>query len=253
MSAVLSLRRVSLSFPRGRRHLVPVLSDVSLDVSRGEVLAVLAQRAQGKTSLLRVAAGMQRPDRGEVLFAGESLWHMSDRRRARLLRERIALVEAGAPALDVPVRTSVALPLLAGHSRRWACERAQQALAQVGAGACAEQRWSELADWERALVSLAHGIVREPDLLLVDDLTATLGIGEADEIARMLETLAAERAIAVLICANDAGAVAGAQRLASLSRGSLLLAPAAHPEPPGPDEDATVLDFPGGRPRRASW
>ncbi|HUB36699.1 MAG TPA: ABC transporter ATP-binding protein [Solirubrobacteraceae bacterium] len=251
MSALLSLRRISLSFPRGRRHLVPVLSDVSLQIARGEVLAVLAQRAQGKTSLLRVAAGMQRPNRGEVLFDGESLWHMSDRRRARLLRERIALVEAGAPALDVPVLTGVALPLLATHGRRAAYGRAQDALAQVGAGDCAEQRWSELADWERALVALAHGVVREPELLLVDDLTVTLGLGESDEIARMLEQLAAERGLGVLICANDAGAVAGAQRVASLRGGELLLAPRERPEP-APTTGATVLDFPGERPQQAS-
>ena len=64
--SVLSLTEVCLSFPRGRRHVVRVLTDVSLEVDAGEVVAVLAQRAQGKTSLLRVAAGMQRPDRGRV-------------------------------------------------------------------------------------------------------------------------------------------------------------------------------------------
>lgn len=72
--SVLGLRGVCLSFSRGRRHMVRVLVDVSLEVGVGEAVAVLAQRAQGKTTLLRVAAGMVRPDRGGVYFDGEDLW-----------------------------------------------------------------------------------------------------------------------------------------------------------------------------------
>ena len=68
--SVLSLRDVCLSFPRGRRHVVRVLADVSLEVDAGEVVAVLAQRAQGKTSLLRIAAGIERPDRGARVLRG---------------------------------------------------------------------------------------------------------------------------------------------------------------------------------------
>jgi len=250
MSAALSLRRVSLSFPRGRRHLVPVLSAVSMELARGEVMAVLAQRAQGKTSLLRVAAGMQRPDDGEVLFESRCIWSMSDRRRARLLRERIALVEASAPALDVPVLTGVALPLLAAHSRRWAYERAGATLDDLGVGACADQRWSELADWERALVALAHGVAREPDVLVVDDLTATLGMGESDEMARMLERLATQRGMAILMSAPQASTLLGVTRLAWLDGGSLT-----HPDDglaPQAPAGGTVVDFPGSRSRHAS-
>jgi ABC-type methionine transport system ATPase subunit len=249
MDPVLSLRDVSLSYPRGRRHVVTVLADVSLEVAAGEVVGVLAQRAQGKTSLLRVAAGMVRPDKGEALVEGESLWRMPDRRRSQLLGERIALVETDAPGLDVPVLTGVALPLLGIHGRREAYRRAREALAHVGASECESQHWSELADWERALVALAHGIAREPGLLLVDDLASTLGIGECDEIAGLLSGLACERQMAVLICADEPGVVAGAERLASLSHGELLMA--TGPPTPSPT-GGTVIDFPGERPQRAS-
>ena len=53
-----------------------------------------------------------------------------------------------------------------------------------------EQFWGSLADWERALVAVAQGIAREPKLLLVDDLTISLGLGEADDVTRLLDTLA---------------------------------------------------------------
>jgi len=248
MNAILSLRDVWLSFPRGRRHVVRVLADVSLQLRAGEVVTVVAQRAQGKTSLLRVAAGMERPDRGSVRFMGQELWRLSDRRRSRLLRGQIGLVERIAPPLDVPVLTGVALPLLDMRGRREAYARAREALEYVGASECALQHWAELADWERALVALAHGIACEPRLLLVDDLTATLGLGERHEISELLGRLAGERQTAVLFCANDPGVSSGvADRIASLSGGTLMAAePAPEPEP------GNIIDFPGERPQRAS-
>jgi putative ABC transport system ATP-binding protein len=246
MDPVLSLRGVSLSFPRGRRHVVRVLADVSLDLHAGESVTVLARRAQGKTSLLRVAAAMERPDRGSVLFAGEDVWGMSDGRRSRLLSSEIGLIERAGPHLDVPVLTGVALPLLDRHGRRGAYARAKSALAHVGASECARQRWGELADSERALVALAHGIAREPRLLLVDDLAATLGIEEHAEIGELLGALAVKRGIAVLVCAGDSGPTPNADRVGSLGGGELLVTPAV------PARETNVLAFPGERQRRAS-
>jgi predicted ABC-type transport system involved in lysophospholipase L1 biosynthesis ATPase subunit len=246
MDPVLSLRGVSLSFPRGRRHVVRVLADISFDLYAAESVTVLARRSQGKTSLLRVVAGMERPDQGSVTFAGEDVWRLSDRRRSRLLSGDIGLIERAAPHLDVPVLTGVALPLLDKHGRHGAYARAKSALAHVGASECARQHWGELADSERALVALAHGIAREPKLLLVDDLAATLGIEERADVAELLGALAAERGIAVLVCAGDSGPTPNSDRVASLGGGELLLTPAT------PAVGTNVLDFPGEHRRRAS-
>ncbi len=236
--SVLALEGVCLSFPRGRRHLVRVLADVSLEVVAGEVVSVLAQRAQGKTTLLRVAAGMVRPDRGVVRFDGGDVWASSDRRRSRLLRREIGFVAATAPALDVPVLENVALPLSISSGRPGEAQaRAMAALERVGARDCAEQSWESLADWERALVAVAHGIVREPSLLLVDDLTVSLGIDETDEIARMLAALAKERSFGVLMCVSDADATGWSTRIGTLAGGELLL-------PSPPPKHNTVIDFP---------
>ena len=99
----------------------------------GELVAVLAQRAQGKTTLLRVAAGMDRPGRGEVLFKGEDLYRLSDRRRSALLRQHIGFAEPVGPDIDLPVLAHVAVPLLASLSKKDAYERARVALERVGA------------------------------------------------------------------------------------------------------------------------
>jgi ABC-type cobalamin/Fe3+-siderophores transport system ATPase subunit len=252
MEGSLSLRGVWLSYPRGRRHVVRVLVDVSLEVRPGEVVAVLAQRAQGKTSLLRVAAGMERPDRGSVLFAGRDVWRAGEgarrwgprRRRTRSLSVPIALVRMAPPDVDVPVGEGIALPLMGAHGGRRARELAARALDETGAGECASRLWEDLSDGERARVAIAHGISREPRVLLVDDLSATLGLRETEEISMLLHALAAARGLGVLMSVGDAAATRWSERVATLAGGELLLEPA----PPRAPASAypNVVDFPGG-------
>jgi predicted ABC-type transport system involved in lysophospholipase L1 biosynthesis ATPase subunit len=239
--SVFALAGVCVSFPRGQRHLVRVLADVSLEVDRGEVVSVLAQRAQGKTTLLRVAAGIVKPDRGRVYLDGEDLWELADRRRSRLLSSHVGMVAHSAPDIEVPVLESIALPLLVSRtSKREAYERARRALERVGAGECAEQFWGSLADWERALVAIARGIAREPALLLVDDLTVSFGLEETERITKLLATLAKELDLGVLMCVSDAEAMLWSERMARLVDGELLEDPVPPPERPG-----NIIDFPG--------
>jgi predicted ABC-type transport system involved in lysophospholipase L1 biosynthesis ATPase subunit len=239
--SVLSLTGVCLSFPRGKRHVIRVLDDVTIEVDAGETVAVLAQRAQGKTSLLRVAAGMERPDRGQVRFEGEDLWSFSERRRSRLLGGQIGWVGPAVPDLDVPMLANVALPLFATYGKNEAYARAMAALERVGARECAEQFWESLADWERALVAVAQGIAREPKLLLVDDLTLSLGLGETEEVTLLLDTLAGEQGFAVLMSVSDADATKWSRRFASLAGGELL-------ERRHPPVEGNIIDFPGVKP-----
>lgn len=235
MDALLSLRDVSLSFVRGRRHVVPVFTNLSLDLYAGELVAVLAQRAQGKSALLRVAGGFDRPGRGDVLFRGEDLCRVSDRRRSELLSHYIGFTEPGGPDLELPAVTYVAASMFTTLAKRAAYDRARVALARVGAGDLAEQEWTSMSDSERALVALAQGIVRKPALLLVDDLTATLGIDAKDSIGRLLRSAAEQDGMAVLMGASHADATTWFDRVATISSGELLL------PPPEPNEN--VIDF----------
>jgi len=238
--SVLSLTGVCLSFPRGRRHVIRVLDEVTLELDAGETVAVLAQRAQGKTSLLRVAAGIERPDRGQVCFEGEDLWSFSERRRSRLLGGQIGWVGPVAPDLDLPMLANVALPLFAACGKSEAYARATAALERVGARECAQQFWGSLADWERALVAVAQGIAREPALLLVDDLTLSLGLGETEEVTRLLTTLAGELGFAVLMSVSDSDATQWSRRFATLAGGELL-----ETRRRSPPVEGNIIDFPG--------
>lgn len=244
MGALLSFREVSVSFLRGRRHVVRVLDGVSLDVGAGELVAVFAQRAQGKTTLLRVAAGVEVPQRGRVLFDGCDLAELPDRRRSALLACEIGWVEHCRPDLDLAVADLVALPLLREHGRRRAYALAGRVLERVGLVECEGQHWDTLADWERALVSVACGVVRGPRLLLADDLMSGLGIGATEELGRLLRGLAAEHRFAVLMSVSDTHATTWCDRVATLAGGRLI----ATPSPGG----GNVVEFADRTPRRAS-
>ncbi len=229
--------------------------DVSLEVCPGEVVAVLAQRAQGKTSLLRVAAGMERPDRGSVLFAGRDIWRDGEgvgrRRRRRGVRSSsvpIALVRASHPGVDVPVGEGIALALSGSHRVRSARELAERALQEVGACECAQRHWDDLSDDERARVAIAQGISRDPKVLLVDDITATLSLGETEAIAMLLHSLATARGMGVLVGVGEAQATRWSDRVATLAGGTLI----AKPPPSQAPDHPNVVDFPGGRNATAS-
>jgi ABC-type cobalamin/Fe3+-siderophores transport system ATPase subunit len=228
MDELLSLREVCLHYVRGARHMVRVLEGVSLDMRAGEVVCVWGQRGQGKTTLLRVAAGLSRPADGRVLFEGRDVWEMADEQRGRLLGGGIGWVELVAPeAVGAPVVDVVAMPVLRAGGRPEAYERARRALEVVGASRCAEHGWGSLDEPERARVALARGIVHEPKLLVVDDLTAMLGARAADELGELLAWWAHEQGVGVLASVSSLNATTWSDRVATLYAGELMVPPRA--------------------------
>lgn len=238
---LLSLRAVSKSHWRGA-HELRILRDVSLEMSAGELVAVWGKRGAGKTTLLKIAAGLEATDGGVVRFAGHDLAGLSEAGHARLMREQIGWVRRTGPRSDLSMLDYVALPLLVEHGQRRARARAYDALARVGMSECADQRWDSLSDGERALTAIAHGIVRRPQLLLVDDPTANLGVREREDVNELLRSLMGEEGLAVLMTAPGMPAAMGFGEIKILSAGKLL-------EQPHEPAQANVIDFPAGRER----
>jgi ABC-type cobalamin/Fe3+-siderophores transport system ATPase subunit len=226
---LLALRGVRLHYQRGGRHAVQVLDGVSLSVGAGEVVCVLAGRGQGKTTLMRVAAGMECPTGGCVLFEGEDLWQLAERRRVELVGDRIRWVASEAPAFAMPVLDHIAMPARGRESQHVARAQASAALELVGASHCAALQWGALDDRERALLALARAAVGEPKLLVVDDLALGLDAGGADEVGRLLARLAHERGCGVLASVSSARETRWSDRIATLGAGELL-APSAGPK-----------------------
>lgn len=199
-----------------------MLHDVSLVMERGDLVAVWGSPRSGKTTLLRLAAGLQIPDSGIVRFAGVDLATMSRGAVGALRLSEIGFARTAGPrATELPVLHYVALPLMRLHGRGHALERARSVLGWVGVAECADGRWDHLSDSEKALVSLAHGLVREPRLLLVDDVTARLDALQEAEVIGVLHRAAAERHVAVLVTCSAMSAAVGAHETVAISQGRL--------------------------------
>jgi putative ABC transport system ATP-binding protein len=224
MPELLSLECVSCTVGRGDGRTESLFTDVSLRVLGGELVAVVGTRSAGKTTLLGLASGLERPDAGIVRFDGRDLAGLSEREHARLLREEIGLVGQSGPPGDLRVADYVAGPLLVSRrrlQRRSVALSVSAALDRVGMASRARQRWGQLSRWDRALVELAQGIVASPWLLLVDDVTDGLGMRETAHVGRLLRSLTQREGLAVLMAVSDGEAAACAHRVLRLSRGSL--------------------------------
>jgi len=211
--SLLELAGVSRRHRRGSHEQV-VLQDVSLALDFGELVAVWGSRRSGRTTLLRVAAGIEPADAGAVRFRGVALGagalgngigycHTSQRAEGRAVLEELTVGQ---------LARGVAGPL--------ARKRAFAALERTGAERCAAYDLHELDSAETVRVALARALVLRPVLLLVDEPTKGVDLLERDAILSLLRSLADDGA-AVLTSTGDGAGLSGADRALSLSDGRL--------------------------------
>lgn len=222
---LLAFAQVTKRYPADGRE-VAVLEEVSFTLRKGSSVGLYGGRRSGKSTLLRLAAGIEQPDAGTIAFMGRELGSTSARERARLLRSSIALLSLSnwAPAASETALDHVATALgSTGLSVSEARRRGLLALEQVGLGAASAGREAaSLPLGERARVMLAQALVREPRLLLVDEPAPLPGPVDQRAFCQLLRGLARERGIAVLIASEELASLDGAGALLTLSAGRLL-------------------------------
>jgi ABC-type methionine transport system ATPase subunit len=215
----LALDHVWKRYARGARTRV-ALRDVCLEVEVGEVVAVWGRGRSGRSTLLRVAAGIEPPSEGIVRFDDQALKDAPQLGTAHGIGYATTRF---ARMLGESVLEHVAAPLLAGSSstlRAQAC--AHEALRRVDASACSEREPDELDHTETIRVSLARAIVTQPRLLLVDE--PTDGVPPAtkrDAVLELLRSIAHRDGVAVLMTVDEGTDLAGADRALSIDMGEL--------------------------------
>lgn len=228
---LLELHGVSKSYRVGSEA-VRALCGASLAIERGTLAAVLGRRYEGKSTLLRLAAGLEQPDEGEVLFCGVPLAALGRSRREALLGRRIAWVDRSDSSAGMTVAEQVAARL---PGRRNADMLAAAMLERVGGGAIVGSRWADLSRWEQLIASLAIGLAGGPDLLLIDDLLDGLDHTHTQDAGRLLREIALKADCAVLIAVDDPEAALCADRVWSFRGGRL--------RPVFKDSAAKVIDL----------
>jgi putative ABC transport system ATP-binding protein len=220
---LLSLQRISKRH-QGSRTPRPALQEVSLDVERGQIVGVFGPSGAGKTTLLQIAAGLQAPDEGAVLYEGQRLDRLPRAERMRLRRREIACVwGAQPPQRGLRALDHVLVPLLVDRrERRSALRVAREALQACEAGHCAQAELHELSDGERQRVDIARALAIEPKLLLADGPASSLSLIEQEAIMVLLAALAREARVGVLIADGDAESLLRADPILYLAAGRLV-------------------------------
>lgn len=225
MTPLLSFLNVSKRYPDGGRK-IAVLDRVSLQVEAGSSVGIRGARRSGKSTLLRLAAGIALPDSGSVCFAGRDIARMAGSERGRLLRGEIAFMSAAdwraTPGESVVDHVATSLGS-EGLTMREARRRAMRVLDRVEIGAaCAEESTTSLSLDERARVMLARALAREPRLLILDEPVLLPDLSERDSFNALLRAAASERDIALLMASEEMVALQGVAVMMSLTDGELV-------------------------------
>jgi ABC-type lipoprotein export system ATPase subunit len=219
---VARLRAVGKEYPRGATS-VRALSDVTLDVAPGELLAVMGASGSGKSTLLAILGCLDRPTTGEYRLGGESVAALDDRALSRLRNRTIGFVFQSFHLIpELTVLENVETPLLYGDVPQpsWR-DRAARSLERVGIAHRADHRPSELSGGEAQRAAIARALVTEPRLLLADEPTGNLDSRTGEEIADLITSLPEEGRTVVLVTHNEALA-ARARRLVRLKDGRIV-------------------------------
>jgi len=195
-----------------------VLDDASLAIDAGELVAVWGMRGSGRTTLLRLAAGIDAPDAGTVCFDGRDLAEHGEEILGREIGycQKSFRSAAGRTAID-----EVVVGLLAnGVAPAEARARAREALARVGGETLGVRNLSELDGGERTRLAIAHALSLQPRLLVIDEPVAGVDLHERDAVLLLLRALADE-GIAVLMAVGETTGLSGADRSLTIGDGEL--------------------------------
>ena len=203
----------------------PVLRDVSMTILQGERLALTGPSGSGKTTLLNCLGGIDRPDQGAVLVAGQDLTQMNGDALAQLRRERLGNIFQFFHLLPtLTVRENVEFPLLLlGVPALERTERAHSLLNRVGIAHRAEALPSRLSGGEMQRCAIARALVHSPALILADEPTGNLDSINGANILELLQSLTDETATALVLVTHSADAARICHRTVSLHDGVLQL------------------------------
>ena len=204
----------------------PALADLSMDVTAGEVAAVMGPSGSGKSTLLNLVAGLDRPTAGTVTVAGQRIDNLSESGLARFRARHVGIIFQFFNLLDdLTVEDNVLLPAqLAGASRRTARARANELLERMGIERHRDDYPARLSGGQRQRVSIARALVNAPELLLADEPTGALDTATGLAIGRLLQQLNAGGQTLVLVTHDPALADRYAARTIRLLDGRLAAA-----------------------------
>jgi putative ABC transport system ATP-binding protein len=218
------LSNATKNYQQGRRT-ITALRGLNLVIRDGEWLAFQGRTGHGKSTLLHLLGGLDRPSAGTVIFAGRNLGQLRGAQVTRLRAEAIGFIFQTfnlVPTLSAAENVESSLiPLGARPAQRR--RRVTAALESVGLGDRARHLPSELSGGQQQRVAIARALVKEPRVLLADEPTGNLDEGTRDEIAALLEELWRDLGLTLVLVTHDSAVARRAQRVAIMHKGRLSI------------------------------
>src|SRR4051794_37542373 len=213
---MIALSGVSKHF-NGKRQVV-ALESVDLHIARGEMVSIVGPSASGKSTLLNLIGGLDRPTSGEIRIDGQSIAALTDDDLTRLRRDKIGFIFQFFNLLpSLTCVENVALPLhLKGMPRKEIEKRARDLLEMVQLGSRFDHLPDELSGGERQRVAIARALAFYPPVLLADEPTGNLDSRTGSEILRLIHDLHDRLNATILIVTHDATVADSCPRTVSL-------------------------------------
>ena len=219
---LLSARALTKTYTMGKRSL-EVLRGVDLEVTRGEFLALRGASGAGKSTLLHLIGGLDSPNAGEILFAGQNLVAFSESKLTHFRNRRVGFIFQAYHLLpELDALENVCLPArMARISIATVEARGRELLARVGLKDRLDHKPSELSGGEQQRVAIARALINEPELILADEPTGNLDSKTGGEIIELLKSLRVEKNTTLVIATHDAKVAANAERVIELVDGRI--------------------------------
>ncbi|MBX3088261.1 MAG: ATP-binding cassette domain-containing protein [Cryobacterium sp.] len=183
---------------------ITIARNFSISLLPGQFHGIRGRSGSGKTSILRVAAGLREPTAGAVFWQGEPISSLDRDERARRRRELIGYVDQQANLIDgFTVLENVLMPAVPGRTTKDRKPHAMELLASLGVGGKSADHVDTLSGGERQRVALARALLMNPPILIADEPTASLDRNTADTVIELLAGYAASGK-ALLVAAHDA-------------------------------------------------
>jgi putative ABC transport system ATP-binding protein len=220
------------SYRRGGQ-VVPVLTDISLDIAAGDFTALMGPSGSGKSTLLNLIAGIDQPDSGVLRVGGVDIAALSEGALAQWRAANIGFIFQFYNLLPVlSAFENVELPLLlTALLRRERRERVELTLAMVSLADRMDHTPNELSGGQQQRVAIARAIVTDPTLIVADEPTGDLDRHSAAEVLALLRQLNRELGKTIIMVTHDQHAAAQASTVILLDKGELQLAPRPEPAP----------------------
>jgi putative ABC transport system ATP-binding protein len=219
------LSGVTKDYQKGRST-VHALQGVDLVIEDGEWLTIQGPTGHGKTTLLQMLGGLDRPTSGIIDFAGQDLAQMRESQVTKVRATSIGFIFQTfnlIPTLSAQENVEAALVPLGGIGAKERRERAVKSLTDLGLGDRIKHLPSELSGGQQQRVAIARALVKEPKVLLADEPTGNLDEDTRDEIIQLLENLWRGRGLTMVLVTHDSWIARRAQRVGVMQNGKLSI------------------------------